>query len=202
MLRLALHIIALLPLSWVAWQATHHGLGANPIEAVEHFTGQTALIFLILTLAVTPLRMLTGWSKPLAYRRMLGLFVFFYATLHMIVYLVIDQGLAWPFIWADIVKRPYITIGMLTWLILLPLAITSHNKVRRWLGMDLWRKIHRWVYVAAATSILHFSWAVKLDQTEPLRYGVILFLLLLARRWHLKPLLAPKSKTKAPPTLS
>ncbi len=179
-LKVGLFILALLPLAWLGYRAFSGGLGANPIETVTRELGDWALRLLLLTLACTPLRRLTGQAWPLAFRRMLGLFAFFYTTLHLLSYLVLDQFFYWPDIWADILKRPYITIGMSAWLLLLPLAVTSNRRAIRRLGRN-WQRLHRLVYPIAALAVLHFYLLVKADVREPLVYGGVLAVLLLLR---------------------
>jgi methionine sulfoxide reductase heme-binding subunit len=155
-------------------------LGADPISHLIHSCGITALRLLLLTLAITPLRMLTGWNQLIRLRRMLGLFAFFYVLLHFTVYGWLDQDLNLAAIGADIVKRPYITIGMLALLLLIPLAVTSTNGMMRRLGRR-WTKLHRLVYVIAGLGLWHFWWQVKKDIREPLLY-VAIFAALMAFR--------------------
>ncbi|MDH5785705.1 MAG: sulfoxide reductase heme-binding subunit YedZ, partial [Chromatiales bacterium] len=147
-LKVAVFITCLLPLLWLAYGTWNSTLGANPIETITRTLGDWALRLLLLTLTITPLRRLSGWGWPLRLRRMLGLFAFFYALLHLCSYLVLDQFFYWPEIWADIIKRPYITIGMVAFLLLIPLAITSTHKWMRRLGRH-WQRLHRLVYPIA-----------------------------------------------------
>jgi sulfoxide reductase heme-binding subunit YedZ len=155
-------------------------LGANPIEELIHRLGKWGLRFLLITLAVTPLRRLTGWSWPLRLRRMLGLFAFFYVLLHFLVYAGLDQRFDLVVIFEDIVERPYITIGLLALLLLLPLALTSTNGMMRRLGRR-WKKLHRLIYVIGILGVWHFYWQVKLDTLEALIYAGILTALLAFR---------------------
>lgn len=152
-------------------------LGANPIEEILDRFGNWGLRFVMITLAVTPLRRLTGWNWLTRFRRMLGLFTFFYVFLHFLTWLVLDQGLLLAAVVEDIVKRPFITIGMIALLLLLALAITSTNGMRRRLGRR-WQTLHNSVYVIAILGVWHFWWQVKLDSAEPLVYAAILALLL------------------------
>jgi len=152
----------------------------NPIEAGLHLSGRWALVLLLLGLAVTPVRRLTGWGQVMKVRRTLGLFAFFYASLHLLVYLVLDQGLAWSFILEDVLKRPFITVGMASFVLLLPLAVTSTRGWMRRLGKR-WQLLHRLVYLAAALAVLHFYWKVKADTLWPLVATGVLAVLLLAR---------------------
>jgi sulfoxide reductase heme-binding subunit YedZ len=155
-------------------------LGADPVSRLIHACGITALRLLLITLAITPLRMLTGWNNLIRLRRMLGLFAFFYVLLHFTAYGWLDQDLNLAAIGADIVKRPYITIGMLGLLLLIPLAVTSTNKMMRRLGRR-WVGLHKLVYVIAALGLWHFWWQVKKDIREPLVY-VAIFAVLMAFR--------------------
>jgi sulfoxide reductase heme-binding subunit YedZ len=157
-------------------------LGADPVAALLHGCGHWALNFLMITLCMTPLRDLTGSSLPLRFRRMFGLFVLFYAALHLFVYLVLDQDGKLGVLWQDIVKRPYITIGMLALILLLPLAATSTQWAQRRLGRR-WTQLHRLVYLIAVLGVWHYWWQVKKDITEPRQYAVGLALLLGYRLW-------------------
>lgn len=170
----------LVPFGLLLWGAWRGDLGANPLETVTHTTGDWALRFLLLTLAMTPLRRLLGQAWPLQLRRMLGLFAFFYASMHLLVWLVLDQEMAWRNILADIAERPFVTVGFLAWLLLVPLALTSTRGAMRRLGRN-WSRLHRLVYPIGILGVLHFLWLVKADLFEPLVYGVILALLLAFR---------------------
>jgi sulfoxide reductase heme-binding subunit YedZ len=152
-------------------------LGANPVEEILDRFGNWGLRFIMITLAVTPLRRLTGWNLLARFRRMLGLFTFFYVFLHFLTWLILDQGLLMSAIVEDIVKRPFITIGMVALLLLIALAVTSTNGMRRRLGRR-WQTLHNSVYVIAVLGVWHFWWQVKLDTLEPLVYAVILTILL------------------------
>jgi sulfoxide reductase heme-binding subunit YedZ len=156
------------------------GLGAEPVEEITHRTGWWALTLLLVTLAVTPLRRLTGWNRVIQLRRMLGLFAFLYATLHVLTYFGLDQLFDLRYIAEDIVERPYITAGFAAWLLLLPLAVTSTRGWIRRLGKR-WQRLHRLVYPAAGLAVLHFLWLVKADTREPVVFGILLILLLLLR---------------------
>jgi methionine sulfoxide reductase heme-binding subunit len=173
-------LASLAPFLWLAFRTLTGRLSANPIEDVTLTTGIWALRLLLVTLAITPLRRLTGWNQVIQYRRMLGLFAFFYATVHLLIYVVLDQGLAFGFIVADIAKRPYITAGMTAFALMVPLAMTSTRGWIRRLGRR-WQMLHRLVYVSAAAACLHFLWKVKVAIGEPVYYAVILALLLLFR---------------------
>ena len=158
-------------------------LGTNPVEELIHRCGKWGLNLLWVTLAVTPLRRLTGLSWLIRLRRMLGLFAFFYVLLHLLAYAVIDQRLAFGAIIEDILERPYITVGMAAVLLLLPLAVTSTNRMMRRLGRR-WQQLHRLVYLIAILAVTHYWWQVKQDILEPLIYAVILAVLLGYRIWH------------------
>lgn len=176
-------VFCLVPLVWLLWLTLHNGLGANPIEKITHYTGEWALRFLWLTLAITPLRKLFGWSVLVRFRRMLGLYTFFYACLHFLTYLVLDQFFDFGEIAADILKRPYITVGFAALVLLVPLAVTSTNKMIKRLGRR-WKQLHQLVYVVAVLAVLHFLWLVKADTFEPLVYAVLLLALFSVRAWY------------------
>lgn len=152
-------------------------LGANPIEAITHETGLWTLRFLLITLAVTPVRRITGWHAVIRLRRMLGLFGFFYVCLHFLTYLVLDQFFAFDAIIADIAKRPYITVGFAGFVLLVPLAATSTARMIRRLGKR-WQRLHRLIYVAAFCGVLHYLWLVKADLRDPRVYSITLAVLL------------------------
>ncbi len=171
------------PLVWLvcgAFGIFGVSLGADPVKTLEHECGKTALNFLLLTLAVTPVKNILGFPQLLRLRRMLGLFAFFYAVVHFSVYLVLDLELNWSTLGADIAKRPYITIGFTALLLLIPLAATSTNGMMRRLGRR-WQTLHRLVYAIAILGVWHFYWQVKRDVREPLLYAGILALLFLYR---------------------
>jgi sulfoxide reductase heme-binding subunit YedZ len=155
-------------------------LGADPQKTLERLLGLWALRFLILCLAITPLRRLGG-PNLVRYRRAVGLLAFYYAALHLTVYMVLDQGLDLAAIWADIVKRPYITVGMLAFGILVPLAVTSNGPMIRRLGAAAWQRLHRLIYLAAAAAAIHFVMVVKAWPAEPLIYAALVAILLLFR---------------------
>jgi methionine sulfoxide reductase heme-binding subunit len=180
MLRLLVHAAAALPAAWLVFAALSDRLGADPIAALTHETGQWALRLLLLTLAITPLRRFTGWARPVAFRRALGLWAFAYACMHLGVYVVLDLGGWWAQLFDDLLERPFITLGFAAWLLLVPLAVTSTRGMMRRLGRR-WQRLHRLVYVAAALAVLHFLWLVKADLTEPLVYAGVLAILLAAR---------------------
>ena len=181
-------ILALLPVVLLSRNFYLDELGANPFEVFTRSTGEWTLRFLLLTLAMTPLRQLTGSAWPLRLRRMLGLFTFFYVCVHLSTYIWLDHFFDWDEIWTDIVKRPYITIGMLAFTLLLPLAFTSTKKMMKRLGKR-WKSLHKLSYLIAVLGVLHFLLLVKADLREPIIYAFILFALFLVR---LKPALLHK----------
>jgi len=183
-LRPVVFVLCLIPAAWVIgaiasdfFQGTRL-LGSNPIKEAEHFTGRWVLRFLMFTLAVTPIRQTLGWNWLQRYRRMLGLFAFAYATLHLSIYFFLDLELAWGDLAADIVKRPYITIGMAAFVLLVPLAVTSTAKMVKRLGGKRWAALHRSIYLIVVLGTIHFWMAVKRDITDPLIFAVIFALLL------------------------
>ena len=183
LLKVGVWVLGLYPLGrLVAWMVPDGvlGLGANPIERVLHHTGWWALVLLLVTLAVTPLRRVTGWNALIKLRRPLGLFAFFWATLHFSVYLGLDQFFAWSFILEDVVERPFITLGFAAWLILIPLAVTSTRGWIRRLGRR-WTWIHRGAYLATVLGMIHFYWRVKADTRVPLVFAAV-FVALMALR--------------------
>ena len=177
----ATFVVCLIPLGLLVWRGFTGGLTANPIEFITHTTGWWALAFLMITLAVTPLRRLLDMPWLLRLRRMLGLYAFFYASLHFLTWLVVDQFFEWEAIIKDIAKRPYITVGFTAFVLLLPLAATSTNAMVRRLGAARWQTLHRLVYVIAVLGVVHFWWLVKKDIREPAVFAMILIVLLGAR---------------------
>lgn len=181
--KATVHALALAPAAWLAWQVAEvwrtgsDALGADPVAEIEHFTGLWALRLLLLTLAITPLRRLTGQAVLLRFRRMLGLYAFSYASLHLAAYLALDLGGYWMQLFEDIAKRPFITVGFLAWLLLVPLAVTSTQGWMRRLGRR-WGQLHRAVYAIGVLAVLHFWWLVKSDIREPALYAGILAVLL------------------------
>jgi sulfoxide reductase heme-binding subunit YedZ len=174
-------VLAFAPLAHLVWRFVTDDLGGEPIDAFEKATGYWTLRLLAAALAVTPLRMLTGWSWLAPYRRTLGLVTFAWATVHLLAYAVLDMVANVPDIVADVVKHPYVTLGMLSWLLLLPLAVTSTKAMTRRLGGARWRSLHRLAYVVALTATVHFFWAQKKDRTRPAVWSGIFAVLLLSR---------------------
>lgn len=186
--------LCLVPLGLLAWRGVSGGLGANPIEAINRFLGDWALRFLLIALAVTPLREITGWNALARWRRMLGLFAFAYVVLHFSSFVGLDHFFDWGTIGREIVKRRYITLGMLAVLLLIPLAITSTDAMVRRLGGRRWRALHRLVYVIAPLGVVHHWMMVKKDITEPALHAAILALLL---GWRLAAWLRVRHNGKA-----
>ncbi len=183
-LKTLVFIAALVPVARLIVAALTGGsLTPNPIEYITHQTGWYALSFLTASLAVTPVRRLTGLAAIARFRRMLGLFAFFYATLHLLIWFCLDRFFDYSTIFADIAKRPFITIGMTTFLLLLPLALTSTARSIRRLGGKRWRQLHSLAYVAAVTGVVHFWWLVKSDIRQPQRFAIVIGLLLGLRVW-------------------
>lgn len=180
LLRAAVWIGALLPLALLVHRAFTDGLGADPIETLTHHTGWWGLVLLLASLAVTPLRRLSGWNRLIGVRRPLGLWAFFYLALHFAVYLV-DRELVPAYVVEDVLERPYITAGFAAFALLVPLALTSTRGMIRRLGGRRWQRLHRLVYPAAALGVLHFLWLVKADLREPLLFAGVLVLLLVLR---------------------
>lgn len=180
-LKPGLLVGGLVPLELLAWRAATDTLGADPIAIALNQLGLLALIFLVASLAATPLKLVFEWTWPIRIRRMLGLFAFFYASLHLLLYAVVDQGLALSAIGADIAERGFIAVGLAAYVLLIPLAITSTAAMTKRLGARRWKQLHRLAYLAAILAAIHFVWRVKRDFTQPAMYAVVLGVLLCAR---------------------
>lgn len=176
--KAALFLICLFPLGILGWRALHGNLTANPIEFITHTTGDWTLRFLVITLAITPLRKLLGLPELIRFRRMLGLFAFFYACLHFSTYIVLDKFFDFSEIWKDVAKRRYITVGFTAFVLLIPLAITSTAGWIRRLGGKRWQMLHRAIYISVTAGVIHYYWLVKSAVIKPLTYGAILGVLL------------------------
>lgn len=202
-LKALLFLLCLMPAGLLVKGFFDDALGANPIEAITHATGEWTLRFLLITLAVTPLRKLTHWHWLIRLRRMLGLFTFFYALLHFLTYVVLDQFFDGAAIVLDVLKRPYITVGFSAFVLLIPLAVTSTNAMVRRLGGRRWQALHRSVYGIAILGVMHYWWLVKSDLTQPILYGLVLAALLGFRVWwrneERKAQLAGKFAMEGPP---
>lgn len=185
-LKPVVFLLCSLPATWLFWAAANDQLGANPAEALIRSLGDWTLRALVLVLAITPLRVLGGWPALARLRRMVGLFVFFYASLHWLAYAWFDKGFEWAEILVDVPKRPFILVGTLAWLVLLALAATSFNRAIRALGAARWQALHRGVYAVAVLAILHFFWmrAGKNDFAEVAVYAALLGALLGWRLWR------------------
>ena len=180
--KTAIWLLCLAPLLRLVWKGFHDGLGANPIEFVTLSTGTWALVLLLVSLSVTPLRQLTGIAWLIRFRRLVGLFAFFYAVLHFTTYIWLDQFFDLNSIYRDVIKRPFITIGFAAFVLLLPLAITSNNTMIKKLGRR-WQTLHRLIYPIAILAVLHYWLLVKQDVTQPLIYATVLSMLLGYRVW-------------------
>ena len=187
MIRAAKYIVfvsALCPVAYLGWGAWAHALGANPIETITRETGVWTLRFLLLTLLATPLRRWTGWNDAIRFRRMLGLFAFFYGSLHLLTYLWLDQFFDGAAIVKDIYKRPFITAGATAYTLMIPLALTSTAGMIRRLGGKRWRQLHRLAYGSAVVGVVHYWWLVKADIRPPRNYAIIVGALLGWRIWY------------------
>jgi sulfoxide reductase heme-binding subunit YedZ len=184
LLKPAVFVACLGPAAWLVYGAFLGGdLGVNPVETITNHTGIWTLRLIALSLAITPLRWLTGWNRVIQLRRMVGLFAFFYGTLHFLTYFVLDHSLMFAGLWDDVVKRPYITAGFTAFVLLIPLAVTSTQGWIRRLGGRTWNRLHRLIYVTAVLAVLHYWWKVKLDTSSPALYAAIVGVLLGARVW-------------------
>jgi len=177
-------LLALEPFLWLVYNAFWGDLGVNPVETITNHTGIWTLRFVVITIALTPLRWVSGLNPLALFRRMMGLFAFFYGTLHFMTYFILDQSLQLAGVWDDVVKRPYITAGFTAFVLMIPLALTSTQGWIRRLGGRRWNLLHRLVYITALGGVLHYFWKVKLDTTNPLYYAGIVGVLLLARVVH------------------
>ena len=173
----AVYILYLLPVPWLLYLGLTGGLGREPIKALEHELGEIALQLLIIGLCVTPLRQYLGLNL-MKFRRAFGVLAFIYVALHLLVWVVLDMSLLWSQMWADIWKRPYITVGMASFLVLVPLAVTSNNLSVRKLGAASWRKLHKLTYLAVLLGGIHYLWLVKGIQIEPILYMAVILGLL------------------------
>jgi len=171
-------ILCLLPLGLLVWRAAHADLGANPIEFITHTTGDWTLRFLIFTLAITPLRKILHLPQLIRFRRMLGLFAFFYACLHFSTWIGLDKFFNWAEMWKDVQKRRFITVGFTGFVLMIPLALTSTAGWIRRLGGKRWQMLHRAIYLSAIAGVIHYYWLVKSDTRKPLRYAFIVGILL------------------------
>ena len=183
-------LACLVPLGRLAWKAYNSALGANPIQVITWSTGTWTLVFLMITLSITPLRKLTRQYWLIQFRRMAGLFAFFYGSLHFLTYIWLDQFFDWQSVAKDVVKRPFITVGFTAFVLMIPLALTSTQWSIRWLGKK-WQVLHRLIYATAVAGVIHYIWLVKKDIRKPLIYACVLGTLLLYRlvvwAWRVAP---------------
>ncbi len=193
-LKVLVFLICLGPLSVLVWKGFHAQLGANPVDVITRSTGRWTLTFLLITLGITPLRKLLSSPWVVRFRRMLGLFAFFYGTLHLTTYIWLDKFFDVPAMLHDIAKRRFITAGVTAWTLILPLALTSTAGWIRRLGGKRWQRLHQLIYFSATAGVIHFIWLVKADLRRPLTYGAILAILL---AYRLASWLATKTKSRA-----
>jgi sulfoxide reductase heme-binding subunit YedZ len=202
-LKVAVFVACLGPLARLIWKALHDALGANPIEVITRSTGTWTLVLLLATLSVTPVRKLTGWRDVIRFRRMLGLFAFFYVSLHFLTYIWLDKFFDLQQVVKDVYKRPFITAGFTGFVLLVPLALTSTSGMIRRLGGRRWQNLHRLIYASAVAGVVHYVWLVKADVRVPLIYGCVLSVLLAYRAvlW-LKPSWPTRPHTTSAPPAS
>jgi len=179
--KIAIFLAAFIPLGRLAWKAFHDGLGANPIEVITHSTGDWTLIFVLTTLSITPLRRITRQYWLIGVRRMIGLFAFFYGTLHFLTYIWLDKFFDVHEMLKDIAKRRFITVGFSAFVLMIPLALTSTSWSIRRLGGKNWQRLHRLIYFTGILAVVHYTWLVKADLRKPIRYGIVLGILLAYR---------------------
>jgi methionine sulfoxide reductase heme-binding subunit len=180
----AVFLACLIPVSLLVYGAFWGDLGANPVETITNTTGIWTLRLIVITLAITPARWLTKWNTIIQFRRMLGLFAFFYGTMHFMTYFILDRSLMFGDLWEDVMKRPYITMGFSAFVLLIPLALTSTKGWIRRLGGYRWNLLHRLIYVTAILAVIHYWWKVKLDTTYPRYYALVVAALLGVRIWR------------------
>jgi len=198
-IKAAVFVVCLVPLGHLVWQGARNHLGANPVEYITHSTGWWALSFVLITLCVTPLRRIAGLPLLLRLRRMLGLFAFFYASLHFVTYIWLDQFFDWKDIVKDIGKRPFIMLGFSAFVLLIPLAMTSTNAMVKRLGAKRWQWLHRLIYVLSTLGVAHFWWLVKKDTTEPFIFALLLAALFIIRLLYL---MRQQRQQRQPPSAS
>ena len=179
-LKVVIFILSLLPIFYIIYQILTNQLGPEPIKDITHHTGKWTLYFIVITLAMTPLKKITKINIWINYRRMFGLFIFFYASVHLMTYIGLDYRFNLKSIGDDIIKKKYIFIGFLAWLLLIPLAVTSNKKMMKILK-DKWKKLHRLIYLISLFGVIHYLWLVKRDLTEPLIFLIIILILLIFR---------------------
>jgi methionine sulfoxide reductase heme-binding subunit len=187
-------VVCLGPAAWLMWRGIHEDLTADPIKYITHFTGDWILRFLVITLAITPLRKILHVPQLIRFRRMFGLFAFFYAFLHFSTWIGLDQWFNWTAMWKDVMKRPFITVGFTGFVLLIPLALTSTAWSIRRLGGKRWQMLHRLIYATAVLGVIHYYWSVKSDVREPLVYAFLVGILL---AWRLGSWLIARRKRAA-----
>ena len=190
-------VVCLGPAAWLVWRGIHQDLTADPIKYITHFTGDWTLRFLVITLAITPLRKILHVPQLIRFRRMFGLFAFFYAFLHFSTWIGLDQTFNWTAMWADVMKRPFITVGFTGFVLLIPLALTSTAGWIRRLGGKRWQMLHRLIYATAVLGVIHFYWSVKSDVRKPLEYAFLVGVLL---AWRIGSWLIARRKRTVPRT--
>lgn len=195
----AVFVACLAPAAWLLYRALWGDLGVNPLETLTNETGIWTLRLLVATIAITPIRWITKWNPIISFRRMIGLFAFFYGTIHFFIYFLFDRSLQFDGLWEDIALRPYITVGFTAFVLMIPLAITSTTGWIRRLGGRRWNVLHRLVYVSALGGVLHYWWKVKLDVTDPAIYATIVGVLL---GWRVVKALAKRQTTRAGRTVA
>jgi sulfoxide reductase heme-binding subunit YedZ len=198
--KAAVFTVSLAPLAWLLWGFFNNKLGGNPVEYITHSTGDWTMRFLLLTLAITPLRKLSNQQYLLRFRRMLGLYAFFYGCLHFTTYIWLDQSFDLASMTKDIFKRPFITAGFAAFAALIPLALTSTKAMIARLGGKNWQMLHRLIYFSAVAGVVHYWWLVKSDIRQPLLYGVLVAILLSFRFLKLKPLIPARASVRNPAT--
>ncbi|MBI4427751.1 MAG: sulfoxide reductase heme-binding subunit YedZ [Ignavibacteriales bacterium] len=203
-LKPVVFLLCLLPISLLAYDFFTDNLSANPLDDITDTTGTWTLRFIVITLCVTPVRRLTKWAPAGKFRRLLGLYAFFYGSLHFMTYLYFDKFFEWEEILPDIPKRPFITVGFASLVLMIPLALTSTDRITKWMGGKKWNALHRLIYVTAIGGVIHYLWLVKADTSRPLTYGAIVAVLLGYRLWvYLAPKIASlrmKQKSVSPQT--
>lgn len=193
--KVVVFVVCLGPAAWLVWRGVHQDLTADPIKYITHFTGDWILRFLVITLAITPLRKLLHVPQLIRFRRMFGLFAFFYAFLHFSTWIGLDQTFNWAAMWADVMKRPFITVGFTGFVLLIPLALTSTAGWIRRLGGKRWQMLHRLIYATAVLGVIHYYWLVKSDVRKPLEYAFLVGILL---AWRIGSWLMSRRKRSVP----
>jgi len=195
-------ILCLIPAAWLGWRGWNQDLSANPVEFITRYTGDWTLRFLVLTLAITPLRKLLGLPDLIKFRRLIGLFAFFYGTLHFTTFIWLDKLLDpqpfWQNVLHDLAKRPFITAGFTAFVLMIPLALTSTTASIRWLGGKRWQLLHRLVYISAVAGVVHYYWLIKSAVQRPIFYGCLVALAFLIRGWYWAQGKKPRAATRTP----